>query len=207
MFGHRRYLAAALLLVIVAGSCSSGGATSAPPSAPASAPASNVAPSTSAATSPATGAAPSGGTALGGPVAKGGDYCGLLGPGDFAAAGIDGAKTPVENFDDSGNYYCVYAGDSGATGGIEFDAFVGSPDATYQAMAAGAGILTAEATGELPGVDKAGTILNGPGGMAGIAVCKGQFCFAIDAPTGSGTRAQLIALAALVVQRGSGLTG
>jgi hypothetical protein len=207
MVGNRRRLAAALLLAAIVGACGSGGVASATASTPVAAATTTTVPSRLVAGATDTAAAPSGGTALGGPVAKGGDYCGLLGPGDFAAAGIGGAKTPVENFDDSGNYYCVYAGDSGATGGIEFDAFVGSPDATYQAMAAGAGILTAEATGELPGVDKAGTILNGPGGMAGIAVCKGQFCFAIDAPTGSGTRAQLIALATLVLQRGSGLTG
>jgi len=204
MFGNRRHLAAALLLVAIVGACSSGGATPLPTSGHTvtAVPSSDGGGATAAPT--AVGSV--GGTALGGPVVKGGDYCGLLGPGDFAAAGISGAAAPIENYDDSGNYYCVYAGDSGATGGIEFDAFVGDPTATYQGMAEAAGILAADATGEVPGADKAGTILNGPGGMAGIAVCKGQFCFDIDAPTSSSARAQLLALAKLVLQRGSGLT-
>ena len=206
MFGNRR-LAAALLLVSVVGACGSGGASTAPLST-ASIPApSPVGPSNAVDGATATSAAPAtAGTGIGGPVANGGDYCGLLGPGDFTAAGISGTKAPIENYDDSGNYYCVYAGDSGATGGIEFDAFVGDPAGTYKAMAEGAGILTADATSEVIGADKAGTVVNGPGGSAGIAVCKGQFCFDIDIPTSATARTQLIALAVLVLQRGSGLT-
>jgi hypothetical protein len=205
MFGHRQRLVAALLLVAIAGGCSSGDASSAPSAALTSAQtATSVASPTSGSATPS--AANLGDLSLGGSIAKGGDLCGLLGPGDFAAAGVSGATVPVENFDDSGNYYCVYAGDSGATGGIEFDAFVGDPAGAYQEMAASAGILSADATGALPGADKAGTVLNGPGGMAGIAACKGQFCFDIDIPTSSGARAQLLAMAGLVLQRGSGLT-
>jgi hypothetical protein len=112
----------------------------------------------------------------------------------------------VENFDDSGNYFCIYADDSGATGGVEFDAFVGDPGPTYQQITAGAGIVAPDATADLPGVDKAGTVLDGPGGMAGIAVCEGQLCFEIDAPTTPGVRDRLLALARLVVQRSIGLT-
>ena len=209
MFGHRQRLAAALLLVAIAGGCSSGDASSAPSAAltPAQT-ATSVASQTSGNATPSasTGAANLGDLSLGGSIAKGGDLCGLLGPGDFAAAGVSGATVPVENFDDSGNYYCVYAGDSGATGGIEFDAFVGDPAGAYQEMAASAGILNANATGALPGADKAGTVLNGPSGMAGIAACKGQFCFDIDIPTSSGARAQLLAMAGLVLQRGGSLT-
>jgi hypothetical protein len=208
MFGHRQRLAAALLLVAIGGGCSSGDASSAPSAASTSAQtATSVASATSGSATPsATPSASTGAANLGGSIAKGGDLCGLLGPGDFAAAGVSGATVPVENFDDSGNYYCVYAGDSGATGGIEFDAFVGDPAGAYQEMVASAGILSADATGALPGADKAGTVLNGPGGMAGIAACKGQFCFDIDVPTSSGARAQLLAMAGLVLQRGSGLT-
>jgi hypothetical protein len=205
MSRNRRNLAAALLLAAIVGACGSGGATAEPTAGQTANAVTSINPGgpTAAPTAGDSGA----NAALGGAVAKGGDYCGLVGPGDFAAAGISGAAAPIENYDDSGNYYCVYAGDSGATGGIEFDAFVGDPVATYQAMAAGAGILTADATGELPGADKAGTIMNGPGGMAGIAVCKGQFCFDIDVPTTAGARAQLLAIAKLVLQRGSGLAG
>ena len=213
MFGPRSQLAAVLLLASLASACSPGdGATD--PAASASAPASTAAPtaivlpaSASQAASPTSAASVGGDASLGGSVAKGGDLCGLLGPGDFIAAGVSGATAPVENFDDSGNYYCVYAGDSGATGGIEFDAFVGDPAGSYQTMTESAGILNADATGQVSGADKAGTVIDGPGGMAGIAVCKGQFCFDIDIPTSSTARAQLISMAGLVLQRGSGLTG
>ena len=205
MFGNRRYLVTALLLAAIVGACGSGGTTAAPTAGQTENAVTSINPGgpTAAPTVAGSGA----NAALGGAVTKGGDYCALLGPGDFAAAGISGAAAPVENYDDSGNYYCVYAGDSGATGGIEFDAFVGDPVTAYQGIAAAAGILTDDATGELPGADKAGTIMNGPGGMAGIGVCKGKFCFAIDVPTTAGARAQLMALAKLILQRGSGLGG
>jgi hypothetical protein len=208
MSGNLRHLTAVLLLVTVAGACGSGAATTAPVSASLAAPGTPAAPSSIVAgvtETPPTSGGPLA-TGLGGPIAKSGDLCGLLGPGDFAAAGIAGADTPVENYDDSGNYYCVYAGDAGATGGIEFDAFVGNPSNAYQSMTTSAGIQSADATSQLAGADKAGTVLNGPGGMAAIAVCAGQFCFDIEAPTTPGVRDQLLALARLVIQRGSGLT-
>src|SRR3990172_2468754 len=67
--------------------------------------------------------------------------CGLLAPADFAANGVDGAGTPTDNPDGT-SHYCVYAGSSGATGGIEFDVFphedVASAEATY-ATATGEG--------------------------------------------------------------------
>ena len=203
-------LVAAMILAAIVGACGSSAANSAPTPPPTS----EVLPATAAGDTPSPVAATSDSptetagdvTALGGTVAKGGDLCGLLGPGDFTAAGIPGAGPPVENFDDAGNYYCVYAGDSGATGGIEFDAFVGDPAGAYKTMAESAGITAADATAELAGVDKAGTILNGPGGMAAIAVCEGQLCFDVELPTTSGSRAELIALAGIVLQRGSGLT-
>jgi hypothetical protein len=213
MFGNRRHLVAAILVASVAAACGSGGSASSQTAGPISAPSSQAqVPASTVPTSEVAGTTAdsiptsSGGADLGGTVAKGGDLCGLLGPGDFTAAGIAGTSAPVENFDDAGNYFCVYAGDSGSTGGVEFDAFVGDPAATYKQVTAGAGIVASDATAELPGVDQAGTVLNGAGGMAAIAVREGQFCFDIETPTRSGARGQLLALATLVLQRGSGLT-
>src|SRR5688572_18270537 len=61
--------------------------------------------------------------------------CSLLSPADFTTAGIAGAAEPTDNADETG-HYCVYAGTSGATGGIEFDVFphddVASAADTYQ---------------------------------------------------------------------------
>jgi hypothetical protein len=143
--------------------------------------------------------------ALGGPVSAGGNFCALLGPGDFAAVGVSGAHTPTKNSDGPADAYCVYSGVSGATGGIEFDIFTGDPVSSYQQIVAN-GSLVADRSGDLPGVDAFGTIVNGPGDMAAIGVQKGAMTFDIDVPTGPTARAQLIALAKLVLDRGSGLS-
>jgi hypothetical protein len=220
MFGTR-HLAAMLMVVAVVGACTTAAPsvaapTNAPTAAPtatgtsapaiettASAMASATATTTATATATATAA---GGGALGGPVARGGDMCGLLGPGDFSAAGVTGAASPTRNSDAPTDAYCVYAGISSATGGIEFDAFLGDPVGTYQEVKTNGGILQDDATGDLPGVDAAGTQLNGPGGMATIGVKSGQLTFDIGFPTNPNARAQLIALAKLVLQRGTALT-
>jgi hypothetical protein len=144
-------------------------------------------------------------TATGLPVARGGNLCSLLGAGDFAAAGISGAVAPTINTDENGGHYCVYSGTSGATGGIEFDAFTGDPVGTYQTIAGETGTLTELASGDLAGADQAGVNLNSTGGMAAIVVRSGQLTFNMSFPTNPQARSQLIALAALVLQRGSAL--
>ena len=206
MFRTSRNLVAAFLLISALGACSAAVATTAPtPNPP---PTVAVSTSTSSVTtSPATassGAADTG--ALGGTVAPGGNFCGLLGPGDFAAVGVSGAGAPAKNSDGTADAYCVYSGVSGATGGIEFDIFIGDPVSSYQQIVAN-GTLTADTTGDLPGVDNVGTVMNGPGNMAAIGVQKGQMTFDIDIPSGPNARTQLIALAKLVLERGSGLAG
>jgi len=231
MFRTARHLVAALLLVGAVGACTAAAATTAPASnptatasaavgtptaapsaaAPSAAAPSAAAPSAAApsAAAPTTegetpSAATSGG-ALGGPVAAGGNFCGLLGPGDFAAVGVSGARTPTKNSDGPSDAYCVYSGISGATGGIEFDIFIGDPVSSYQQIVAN-GHLIADTTGDLPGVDNVGTVMNGPGNMAAIGVQKGAMTFDIDVPTAPNARPQLIALAKLVLQRGSALS-
>ncbi len=96
--GRRMAVTVAVLAMVVA-ACSGGGGTG------------------------ADGGKVEGGGPTGGPVAAGGDLCKLLGPGDFAAAGVSGAGGPSEN-NSPPSYFCVYKGKSSATGGIEFDGFV-----------------------------------------------------------------------------------
>ncbi len=209
MFRTPRQLVAAVLLISVVGGCTSTAATTAPSSPPlATASAAGVTPSAPSAV-PSAAASASGtatGTAeLGGPVAKGGNFCDLLGPGDFLAVGVSGAHTPTKNSDGTADAYCVYAGVSGATGGIEFDIFTGDPVSSYQQIVSNAALI-ADTKGDLPGVDNVGMVTSGPGNMAAIGVQKGRLTFDIDIPTGPNARAQLIALAKLVLQRSSALS-
>ena len=68
---------------------------------------------------------------------SGAAMCALT-PADFQAAGVAGAGKPTANVQDAGaGAYCVYAGKSSATGGIELDVFypaganAGEVKATY----------------------------------------------------------------------------
>ena len=203
MFRTTRHIVAAVLLISAVGACTAAGATTAPASNPAATASAPVA--VSAAPSVAAPSAATSGGALGGPVASGGDFCRLLGPGDFAAVGVSGARAPTKNSDGPSDAYCVYSGISGATGGIEFDIFIGDPVSSYQQIVAN-GHLIADTTGDLPSVDAVGTVINGPGNMAAIGARKGTMTFDIDVPTGPGARTQLIALAKLVLERSSALS-
>ena len=157
------------------------------------------------ATPGATGA--SGGQPTGGPVTDLTKLCDLIGPGDFATVGIEGAGTVTANTDGPGSAYCVFKGTSAATGGIEFDVFVDEDaEGTYDT-------IVDETTGTLtplpiPGVDEA----SGTDGTAGqadayatIIVRKGPLVFTIAAPGGPGTALKLSTLAGLVIARAAGL--
>jgi hypothetical protein len=223
MFANRRSAGAIFLagVVAVAAGCASSTGSSAAATATASHSATPVAAASTAATvsasatarasasatAPASAAASSGAgsSATGVPVSRGGNLCSLLGPGDFTAAGVAGGRAPTINPDGAGGYYCVYAGTSGATGGIEFDAFTGDPVGTYQTIAGETGTLTELAATDLPGADQAGVNLNGSGGMAAIVVRSGQLIFDISFPAGPEARSRLIALSVLVLQRGAAM--
>jgi hypothetical protein len=143
----------------------------------------------------------------GGPVTDLTRLCDLLGPGDFAAVGIEGAGAVTANTDGPGSAYCVYKGTSAATGGIEFDVFVdedakGTFDTIVGETASSLTPLP------LPGVDEAvGT--DGTAGQtdayATIVVRKANLVFTIAAPGGSGMQAKLGALVAVVLARAAGL--
>jgi hypothetical protein len=182
-------LAAASAIVALVAACGGGASTSGPGA-------------TTAATGPG-----GGGQATGAPVTDLTKLCDLLGPGDFAAVGINGAAAPTVNSDGPGSAYCVYAGQSAATGGIEFDVFVDEDaEGVFDT-------IVAESSGELtpatiPGVDEAlGTdgVAGQADGYGTVVVRKGPLVFTIAAPGGPGTALKLSGLAAVVIARAAGL--
>jgi hypothetical protein len=201
MIGPRKVLGVTLALGLLAG-CSGGGGGGVSTVGPTS----GVSPSTIASAAISTGGA--GGT-NGGPVAAGGDLCGLLGPGDFAAAGVAGTGKVKENNPDANDAYCVYAGTSAGTGGVEFDAFLaGSPTdskAAYDAASAPMLDFAGDGKAAFPDADGASLRTDIPGGYAGITIWKGKLVFDIGIPTTASSKDQLIALAKLVLQRAAGL--
>ena len=156
-----------------------------------------------------------GGGSAGGQVAAGGDLCGLLGAGDFTAAGITGAGGPKENNNPPDAYYCVYRGDSSATGGIEFDAFLSSTSAEahtgFPDMFAEY-VTTNDPAVTVAGADEAALHLptfEGSKDPAIIEARKGKLTFGIGVGTAfvdaQKAGQQLQQLAALVVQRAGSL--
>ena len=135
------------------------------------------------------------------------DRCELLRPDDFATAGIDGAGEPEATTDGTGSSYCVYAGESGATGGIELDVFPSQDEASAKET-------YATATGEGPagqpvptgGFSDSSFAIDGE--VAYLTVRQGLLVLSLAAPNDMNTEAGLVMLAQLAVQRaGSALTG
>lgn len=155
------------------------------------------------------------GGATGGPVASGGDLCNILGPGDFAAAGIAGAGAVDANNTPPTDYYCVYAGKSSGTGGIEFDAFdvdAATAADVFDTVLNSAGILVRTDRAGDVGADQAVIATNVPGDqgagtVAIIVVRKGGFVFDIGFPAGPNAEQQLIGLAKLVLSRATAQAG
>ena len=131
--------------------------------------------------------------------------CSLLTPSDFAAAGVDGAADPTDNPDGS-SHHCLYAGASGATGGIELDVFphddVASAEETYRTAA-----------GEGPaGVPPNGATFSESsfaiaGDVAYLTVRQGKLVFTLSVTNDINTEVGLVQLANLVVQRAGAAAG
>ena len=158
-----------------------------------------------------------GGGAVGAAVAAGDDLCKLLGPGDFANAGVPGAAGPSENNQPPSAYYCVFRGKSSATGGIEFDLGL---EATAADAQAGFPEWFAEfdPSNDTPvsitGADQAALSLPPGEGSTEpvlIGVRKGRLTFVIGVGTpfanAQQVGGQLKTLAALVMQRATALGG
>jgi hypothetical protein len=175
----------------------------------------------SASAAPTGTASPSPSSAASGPVgptgvavAAGDDLCGLLRPGDFTAVGVDGTSGPTENNEDDKNVYCVFAGKSAGTGGVEFDAFLaanaGDAGATYQTVIGEVGgdpeAGKPAGAAAFPDADGATIVSDADGGGAVIVIWQGPLVFDIGIPASDQATAKLTALAALVLERASALT-
>jgi hypothetical protein len=139
---------------------------------------------------------------------SGAAMCALT-PADFQAAGVTGAGKPTANVQEAGSgAYCVYAGKSVATGGIELDVFYpagANPTevkATYE-TAIGEG-STALKPIKIDGADEArwspSAVSGGPP-FASIAVRRGSLVFVLGVPANKNAQAQLTKLTALVLKR------
>jgi hypothetical protein len=199
------HLALLIGLACVLAACGGGASATVAPSASAA-----VRPVARASLVPAvTGASSSvNGASLGGPVQPGETLCGLLGPGDFTAAGVPGAGVPTLSGNGSTEAYCVFAGTSSATGGIELDAFSGTAaDAvsTYQTVLGESTTSGDSARADLSGADDASINVADAGGSATIAVRAGGLVFALGVPRSDAARNELLVLARLVLDRAAAL--
>jgi hypothetical protein len=153
---------------------------------------------------PATPTAPAGGPS--GTQAAGAVDCGLLTAADFATAGLDGAGTPSDNPDGTGGHYCVYAGTSGATGGIEFDVFasedVATAQETYRTV-----IGEGPAGVPAPGAQFSASSFAIDGEVAYLAVRQGRLVIALSVPNDINVDVGLASLATLAVQRAGDAAG
>lgn len=139
--------------------------------------------------------------------------CAGLAPDDFASVGVKGAAKPSANVSDPSGAYCVYAGKSSATGGIEFDVFypAGSTPAdlknTIDTMIGESGGSSGPGAYKkipLNGADEAylGTALvSGGPPFASIIVRRADLAFDIGIPASPQARDQLLKLAAIVLKR------
>lgn len=146
-----------------------------------------------------------------GPIAPGSGpaMCGGLTVADFQSVGLNQAAPPTANVGDKGaSAYCVYAGKSSATGGIELDVF----------YPAGANAVEAKATvettsGELssplqaiavPGADEArwspSAVSGGPA-FATIVVRRSTLVFVLGIPSAKDAQSKLLKLADTVLKR------
>jgi len=135
----------------------------------------------------------------------------ILSSADFAAVGVKGAGTPTVETSGDGDFYVVYAGESADDGGIELDIFLfdTASDAADDFGGSGEGELGA-ATLKQIGADRAAYYSDEAGNSAPISydeidVLKGAGWFDLEIPSGSNSKQQLVALAALVVARGGSL--
>lgn len=138
---------------------------------------------------------------------SGAAMCGLT-PADFQAVGIQNASKPTANVQDRGaSVYCVYAGRSAATGGIELDVFYpagGSPaDAHETFTTSDEGIPNMKPIA-LPGIDEArwsDRAVSGGPPFATITVRRGTLVFSLGVPASASAQTQLTKLATLLLQR------
>jgi hypothetical protein len=133
----------------------------------------------------------------------------VLSPTDFGEAGVPNASKPSANVQDGGaSAYCVYAGKSAATGGIELDVFspAGASPAevknTYQTAIgeSSSGMTPIRIEGADEARWSAHAVSGGPP-FATIAVRRGDLVFVLGIPANKDAQAQLTSLIGLVLKR------
>jgi hypothetical protein len=142
------------------------------------------------------------------PPGSGAAMCALT-PADFQAVGIANASKPSANVQDKGaGAYCVYAGKSSATGGIELDVFYPAGSKAADVKATYETAIGESSSGLKPiaiaGADEArwspSTVSGGPP-FATIAVRRGSLVFVLGVPAGANAQAQLTKLARTLLDR------
>ncbi|HKY63089.1 MAG TPA: hypothetical protein VJR29_06700 [bacterium] len=140
---------------------------------------------------------------------SGAAMCGALTVSDFQGVGVAKAAPPTANVTDKGaSAYCVYAGKSSATGGIELDVFYpagtnpGEAKATLET--AGGELSSSLKPIAVPGADEArwspNAVSGGPA-FATILVLRGNLVFVLGIPANPAAQAQLLKLADLALKR------
>lgn len=134
--------------------------------------------------------------------------CKLLTVDDWTAAGLTGARAPSIDDDGpgTGSAYCTYGSDSGATGGLELDVFVGptvdDASLTYATITQS---IPTPVPPNLSGVDQAAINTNIEPGFGAIVVRAGKLVVTVSLPTSNQAETQLTSLTALVLSRASSL--
>jgi len=142
------------------------------------------------------------------PPSSGAAMCALT-PADFHGIGVSNAAKPSANVQDGGaSVYCVYAGKSSATGGVELDVFYPAGGSVADAretlrFAIGEGTSGLKSI-RIAGADEAqwsaATESGGPA-FAVLAVRRGMLVFVLGIPTSANAQAQLTQLGAILLQR------
>lgn len=127
---------------------------------------------------------------------------------DFAAVGVEGATAPT--FDPNGSpgaVYAVYAGLSGAAGGIEVDVFVSETEDEAASLVQDPGLYALDAGSKAAtGADRATLIAeqstnDGSSSYDTLWVQKGRLAAAISVPHTETSKDALVRLAALLLTR------
>src|SRR5262249_7100055 len=132
-----------------------------------------------------------------------------LAPADFQAVGVQNASKPNANVQEGGaSAYCVYAGKSSATGGIELDVFYPAGTNAKEAQAT-CETAIGESGGSMKPIKIAGAdearwsdkVVSGGPPAASITVRKGTLVFVLGFPTSKNAQTQLTKLAELLLKK------
>ena len=147
------------------------------------------------------------------PAGTGKTMCGALTTSDFTSVGIQGTTGPQANVIHPTAAYCVYAGNSGENGGVEFDVFypAGATPAAVKAHEHTLMMETGGSVGEgsytsivMPGADAAHLGTNMHAGKApfdSLVVRKGNLIIVITIPATAQAPGQLEKLAKIALRR------